>query len=269
MRTNYRWIFILLGTVLLLSACVIDYEFVSETTAGALNHNGKLVNNIKDAVQAIGVAMLTISFVDMLWSRIGGDPLSTQIRQLSEINDLISDSYRTGIERVHAKVQTSPKKNWQALIDASQKEIDLTGYQMLDIVDSDAAMDSLVLKAASGVSVRVLLMPATSAALPYAVSPQNMGAMKANMTHALEKFQELQKRLPGGKNLLIATINDSSVLDASVRRFDGKMHVVHYLQSMNTSDTPVFELVENGSDDSLFRTYKTWFDRLFASATPV
>ena len=269
MRNSYRWVFVLTGIVFLLAASVVDYAFINEAVAGAIVSSEKLAHESKDILLAIGVAMLTVTLVDLLWSKAGGDPLSAEIRKLSQINDLISDSYKTGVARVHAKVHLSPSKNWKAMIDASQKEIDLTGYQMLDIVDSDAAMDSLALKAADDVVVRVVLMPATSIALGCAVSPQNINAMQANMKHALEKFQELRTRLPEGHGLSIAVIDDKSVLDASVRRFDGQMHVVHYLQSINTSDTPVLELIDNGTAESLFNTYKTWFDRLFKAATLV
>jgi hypothetical protein len=269
MRTGYRWVFLPAGVAFLLAAIVVDYAFISETATGTLTHGEKLSHESKDILLAIGVAVLTVSLVDFLWSKAGGDPLSTEIRKLSQINDLISDSYRTGILRVHAKVQTSPNKNWKALIDASQNEIDLTGYQLLDIVDSDAVMDSLALKATNGVAVRVLLLPVTSVALRYAVSPENLAAMEANMKHAVQKFQKLRNGLPMEHRFSIATVDDASVLDASVRRFDGHMHVVHYLQSINTSDTPAFELFDNGSADSLFRTYKTWFDRMFTNATPV
>jgi hypothetical protein len=269
MRNGYRWVFLLAGVAFLLAASVVDYAFISESANGTLTHGEKLAHESKDILLAIGVAVLTVSLVDFLWSKVGGDPLSTEIRKLSQINDLISDSYKTGIVRVHTNVQASPNKNWKALIEASQKEIDLTGYQLLDIVDSDAAMDALALKATNGVAVRVLLLPATSAALRYAVSSQNLGAMQANMKHALQKFQKLRTGLPTGHRLSIATVDDASVLDASVRRFDGRMHVVHYLQSINTSDTPALELLDTGNADSLFRTYKTWFDRLFTNATPV
>jgi hypothetical protein len=258
-----------IGSALYSLAAVVDYALVGEPVAGGTSHVSKIASIARDTLVAVGVAILTVAVIDALWSKLGGDPLSAEILKLERLNELFSDAGKTGLFRVHSTVASSPKVSWEKSIDACKNNIDLAGYQLLDIVDSNSAMNSLKAKADSGVIVRILLPTQTMSGLPYAVSSLNLDAMKGNMTHATNKFKELRSRLNTQANFGLKLVNDTMILDASIRRFDDTMLVINYLHSINTSDSPLFEFRNNAREDSLFRTYEKWFDQTYKSGVLV
>jgi hypothetical protein len=268
MRNGYRWVFFSLGVIFILLAAIDDLTLVGETTGAVASHAPKLASIAKDTLLAVGVAILAVSVIDAIWSNLGGDPLAAEIHSLAKIKDLFSDADQTGLIRVHGTVlSSSPKIEWINRIDACKKNIDLVGYQLLDIVDSSVAMNALKAKADSGVVIRVVLPRATMPGLPYAASPGNLDAMKANMTHAISKFKELHSTLNASANFTLKAVNDSMIIDASVRRFDDAMFVINYLHATNTGDSPLFEFRDNGREHSLFRTYLKWFEHTYQSGT--
>jgi hypothetical protein len=268
MRNGYRWVFFSLGVIFILLAAIDDLTFVREGTGGVPSQAPKLASIAKDTLLAVGVAILAVSVIDVIWSNLGGDPLATEIHNLARIKDLFSDADQTGLARVHGTVlSSSPKIEWINLIDSCKKNIDLVGYQLLDIVDSSAAMNALKAKADSGVAIRVILPKSTMPGLPYAVSSGNLNAMKANMTHAINKFKELRSTLKYSETFTLKTVDDSMIIDAAIRRFDDVMFVINYLHAINTGDSPLFEFRDNGRELSLFRTYVKWFEHIHQSGT--
>jgi len=269
MRDRYRSVFTLIGVVFILVAAVVDYAFICEIEPGKVCHPSKMAADAKEAFLAIGVAVLAVAVIDALWSKLGGDPLSAQITKLARFNDLLGDAEKTGVHRIHSKTANAPNPNWKERICSCRKCVDLTGYQLLDLVDSQAVMDAIAERANAGVMIRVLLPDENSPWLEYAVSDHNLASMKANMAHARSRFQALRAGLTNQRNLEIKSISLSTTLDAAIRRFDDTMLVINYLHGINTGDSPVTELKHSNGDESLFSTYTTWFERIYDAGQTV
>lgn len=256
--TVARIVFALVGIVSILLGVSLQL-FFTETTPPSQG-----LQLARDLLINCGVAVGTITIVDYIWSILGGEPLARQIARLASLNDLLADSSKTGITRVYSKIQHAPNPKWAQLISSSKLNIDLCGYQLLDLVDSQATLDALVAKADAGLRIRVLLYdPDHSSALDFAASQGNLNAMRANMKHALNRLNESQSSLPAKKRIQIKLVARNEVMDASVRRFDDLMYVVHYLHSVNTPDTPLFIVQREANPDCLFNTYLEWFESMF------
>lgn len=261
-QLNYRMIFVLSGVILILSAAIIETNFQTSSQPIA-----RILTNV---LLSAGVTILAVGVVDLIWSKLGGEPLSKEINRLAATTDLVNDSRTSGLLRIHATVEGASRPTWEKLIEKCQNSIDLCGYQLLDIADSQAAMRMLEQKAHAGVTIRVVLPnPDSSPGLDHAAAEWNIEAMRSNARHSMKRFNELNVKLPDDAKLILLQVANGGAINASMRRFDDTVYIVPYLFSINTPDSPLLVVEATTNKADLFKTYKSWLDELAKTADRV
>lgn len=246
--------FIFAGLLALTFAFVITVS--TQDTSGNVAVLSKIT---RDVLINIGVTTLAVTLINYLWGKSGGEPLSAQVDELKTITEQIISLKDTGLQKAIPTVSDA-SINWKHMIESSQYHIDLCGYQLLSLVDTQSILDLLVKKLNSGVKIRVLLPHPDSSWLRFAVSEHNLDAMRSNMKHTFEIFDRINMKQPHQKFELYQS--KEHVIDASMRRFDDTMFIVHYLNGVNTPDSPVLVLKKQVESDCMYLTYIKWFESL-------
>lgn len=224
----------------------------------ALLPDGLASTLAKDAGVVLGAVLL----VDVIWSIIGGDPLSSQIGELRSAHQILLDSSDAGLSRVLSNADDYVG-NWTDHAARAVESIDLAGHTLDQLIDNQAFRSTLRERAERGVLVRILINSPGNPATSHGIDPanDNLAAMEAKMRASYEALCALRDSLPDDKraNLAIHRLAHGHSLRIALRRFDREMFVVPYLFSRTTPTCPLYVLDQAGA---LFTIYNEEFDRL-------
>ena len=247
-----------------------------------------------EAISHLGIIILGIAAVEVVWAWAGGSPIELNVSRLITFNEGFSDKLKEDLDalsrissdvkstsvRIEESVQhmttivTAANRTGLANVGASQDElgyppsrfaadikgarngIDLCGCTLTLINSNDAVFEALC---AADVPVR-LLLPDPDSLLRVAIfkdrfdEPIRMAA------------QSLSRRIIESKSNIQLKLLSKKALTMSMLRIDEAMLVVPYMYSVQTPESPRFDV--RGSNNLLFRAYCGEFEALFDLAEP-
>jgi hypothetical protein len=161
------------------------------------------------------------------------------------------------------QVTSAQTINWESLIRACSKQIDLTAYLLRDITDNYALLQAVEDRANNGVKIRILLPDPEKSLFKYSVKTSDYEGMKGTIKASIEAFKAVQDRLTPEKqsNFDFRLLQDKGVIDFSFRRLDDTIYIGHYMYSIGTSETPIY--VVEGEDKPLFHIYSSAFVHVY------
>lgn len=216
----------------------------------ALQLNNYLL--LADGVKDFGVVLLSVVVLDFIWNAVGGD-FSREDKQAS-----ISKVYLSPVD-------VEKEVSWIELVKKARRRIDLQGLSLHYLATSQGFMEALRERIAAGVKVRVIMMsPASTFAndsrlFMYPENSKNQCQTSAGIFLALK--DEL-KKAQGIIGKFKIVLSEEIPLSISLRRFDQKLFIIHYVATLNTLDTPAY-FVEEKANPELFRKYLAPFENQF------
>lgn len=258
MKTRPNWlpyvVFFLLAFIFL-----VGYVLSRVLLNSFSKESHELVTVVGDLSKDLAVMLGAVVVLELLWSKMGGDPLGRQIEKLAELTDLHSDGQKTGLKRI--KVGELPE-DWLAKLKKCEERVELAGYMLHPFADNPDIRSTLTELATKGVKIRILLFDSSNEALKYIVQQDHLKAMQTMMDLNFERFSHCRptdKRY--SKNLEVGKLK-TGVIDFSYYRFDGELHVIPYTYRVETPASPVL-VIRGDSSAPLFRLYTEAFDGLF------
>jgi hypothetical protein len=208
-----------------------------------------------EIIKDFAVVLLSIVFLDMIWSAVGGD-----FSQGRFSNSLI--------DNVYLNPQEAERENsWREIISNTRQRIDLQGLSLSYFTLNDEFMSILKERILSGVKVRVVIMSpdnpflGDTAALRGLLYPEKVVLVSKQSAEALEMLQDELKSIKTNRGGLTVVINKTRPMSMSIRRFDNKLFVLPYIWNRSTFNSPVYFI--QGEAKELFRKYIESFEDQF------
>jgi len=222
----------------------------------------------RDLAKDFGVVIISLALVDLLWDLVaGGDPLSQEIHSLIDLSVVTRQANENGVVDLSWKRAnlTDQSTSITRAIQHSKKNVDMSGYTLYVLVETQGFLRELVDRAKDGVKVRLLLCASDNSALSGGVDRGLLETMQAQSLRTSAQLLKARMGLSPEKrsNFEVRVLTDK-ILYTSILRFDERINAVHYLHSRYTPECPV--LVVRGADTPLFRTYLAEFDWCFERA---
>jgi hypothetical protein len=168
---------------------------------------------------------------------------------------------RTGLWNVGAREDELgyPPSRFATEVMNARNAVDLCGCTLRFVYLNDVVLEALVTTAARGVPVRILVSGPESPLLAAHFKDSFEDDMRQGSRFLLKRILERNSKI----NVQILTVK---CMTLSILRIDEVMLVMPYLYSVQTSESPHFDV--RGSGNPLFRAYQAEFDALFAISQP-
>jgi hypothetical protein len=250
-----------------------------------------------EGLNHLGIVIIAIAAVEVVWAWAGGSPTELDLKRLISLSEGLnnemkgdvatlnqtSDNIKATSERIEASMQhmtiivTAASRTGLWNVGAREDElgyppskfatevmnaryaVDLCGCTLRFVYSNDVVLDALVKTAARGVPIRIL------------VSGPESPLLAANFKDSFEDDVRqgsrflLKRILERNSNINVQTLT-VKCMTLSLLRIDEVMLVMPYLYSVQTSESPHFDV--RGSGNPLFRAYQAEFDALFAISKP-
>ncbi len=153
-------------------------------------------------------------------------------------------------------------------INKAKHRIDLQGLSLSYLATNHKVLAALQKRISAGVRVRIAIMSPDNPLIDGWLGFRQFKhpeVLRTQCRACADIFGEFQKRLgkiTGKRGHFDFVLCKTSPISVSLRRFDDKMHVIHFIPNLNTSETPVY-LIRETENRELFQTYVSAFEEQF------
>lgn len=217
----------------------------------------------------IAFILITVGLVNIVWDLVGGEPMQNLLNQSRNTIRLLSDGEATGLSRVVSSSSAyGTSQDWLDVLRTARRQIDLQGYTLLVWTRSEDFGKTLVQLAESGVNIRLVFMHEDADHLRAAINetqiPQLTAANVVNeisaMTNYLTQLLSASTDRAWKGSIEYRKIRKGLILN-QICRVDGKLLVIPYIYSANTSECPLF-VIEN-TEKPLFKKFEKEFESMW------
>ena len=158
----------------------------------------------------------------------------------------------------------APKAEWWKLLTAAKTSIDLLGYAMQFLPEDHSRLDELLIdKAASGCQIRITLANPDSQVVAERDEEEGLGGtMPERIRTTLDHFEALF-----GVEGIDLKFHKTRMYNSLVRG-DNQMLMTPHQYGVKGYRAPLFH-VSRTSDDGLFDSLVTHFEKVWADSTPI
>jgi hypothetical protein len=234
---------------------------------------------ITSTIQNVALIVVTIVIVDFLWQIVGGEPvgqaieaLGSTLTELRGAVDLLEDSHRTGLQRLHGVAGAAgSQREWMERLESATSAVDLMGYTLHVWTGGESFETTVLRMVRAGVRFRVVIMHEDNPSLSALVNQDQITALtlarvREDIKAATRAFLHIQAQcnqlsLDGFHFRLLR----SGLIVTQLCRTDSRLTSIQYLFSSVASRSPLLDV--SGSDTELFRIYVQEFEAIWSLAT--
>lgn len=268
-RVRASGIFLLIGALLLVIAFLLQTNTFLDT-----------------ALFNAAFVILAVVILNFLWSLLGGEPISNELKQLTEKMErslqtvdhklqqsfeIVNDSHATGVVGLSISGKFPPTL-WVEKLRNAQQEVDLMGYTLLTWINTPDFEGDILKLVRKGVKIHVLIMDQAN---PNFSSFINCDLPGTSIERTTQELQDAHKVFENVRLKVQAMKSADSSGDFEVRaarkglitcnlfRADTEMVVVNYIYWQQAVMSPLI-LVQHGNEESnLFQIYQKEFDHIW------
>jgi hypothetical protein len=228
------------------------------------------------SLASLAFVILTIAIVALFWELVGGEPLSQSLHDLRSSVTLLSESQRSGLQRLlpHSS-EFGTHAEWIGRFGSTRGKLDLMGWTLNAWTQGQNFSSEVCRLVREGVVVRILLPDWNGEAFRALCHRTDNGgeagvdALVASLKATYAVLDGIANELAGdkGPGSFEWRLVTSGFIRCHICRTDDELVAIPYLDTTLVGDSPL--LLVRGEDSTLFGIYTREFERLWAASVPV